>query len=243
MLEVQQITIRFGGLTAVNGVSLNVNEKEIVGLIGTNGSGKSTLFNVITGFYKPTFGKVIFKNIEITNRSPEKICKMGMSRTFQIMKPFGTMTVLQNVQVGAYFGRKIDEQKGNVRGQCLDILKLTSLYDKRNKLVKDLTFADQKRLELSRALSARPSLLLLDEVMTGLTPTETLQYVEMIKELRQKGLTILMIEHVMKAMMLLTDRIYVLNAGQMIAQGKPEEIATDANVIRSYLGTDQFARN
>jgi len=243
VLEVQSVTLRFGGLTALNGVSLNVKHHEIVGLIGTNGSGKSTMFNLITGFYKPQSGKILFNDTEITGKSPEKICKMGIGRTFQIMKPFGSLTVFQNVLVGSYFGKKREDHEKSFRDHCLEMLRLTNLYEKRNKLVRDLTFADQKRLELARALSARPSLLLLDEVMAGLNATETLQYVDMIKDLRQKGLTVLIIEHVMKAIMLLTDRIYVLNSGQLIAQGTPEEIANDANVIQSYLGTDQFARS
>jgi branched-chain amino acid transport system ATP-binding protein len=243
MLEVRNVGLKFGGLAALHDVSIEVREKEIVGLIGTNGSGKSTLFNVITGIYKPNSGKVLFKNIDITGKSPETICKMGISRTFQVMKPFGSLTVLQNLMVGAYFGKRKARGTSDVRNSCLEILKLTSLFEKRNRLVRGLTFAEQKRLELARALSIQPTLLLLDEVMAGLTPTETLAYVELIKDLRQKGVTILIVEHVMKAIMLLTDRIYVLNSGQLMAQGKPEEVANDSKVIQSYLGTDHFARS
>ena len=160
------------------------------------------------------------------------------------MKPFGNLTTLQNVMVGAHFGRKSenkDDGQKNITDYCLEILRLTKLYEKRNTLVRDMTFAEQKRLELARALSARPRLLMLDEVMAGLTQTEIVTYIELIRDLRKKGLTFLIIEHVMKAVMALTDRIYVLNAGQTIAEGAPQKVANDEEVIRLYLGTDKLA--
>ena len=235
------ITKSFGGLRALDGVDFQLHEKEILGLIGPNGAGKTTLFNLIAGVYKPDQGIICFRDEPVTGLRPDQICKKGIARTFQITKPFLGMSVLENAVVGSYFGHH--KRKG--LKQCIEhaegTLFLVGLEDKRNFLASQLTLGERKRLELARALSADPTVLLLDEVVAGLNPTEALDMVELIKKIRKEGVTILMIEHVMKAVMGASDRIIVLRHGQKIADASPEAIAVDKDVIEAYLGSGTYA--
>ncbi len=235
------VTKSFGGLRALDSVDFQLHEREILGLIGPNGAGKTTLFNLIAGVYKPDRGVVLFFDEPITGLRPDQICKRGIARTFQITKPFLGMSVLENAVVGSYFGHH--NRKG--LKQCIDhaqgTLFLVGLEDKKDVLASQLTLGERKRLELARALSADPTILLLDEVVAGLNPTEALDMVELIKKIRKEGVTILMIEHVMKAVMGASDRIIVLRHGQKIADGSPEAIAVNKDVVEAYLGSGTYA--
>jgi branched-chain amino acid transport system ATP-binding protein len=236
LLEVKNVCKSFGGLQALKDVSMAIMKGEILSLIGPNGSGKTTLINVITGFYKPDSGNVIFNGKIITNLKPHKICKLGIARTFQIVRPLKKMTVEDNVLAGLLFGRKrldIKEAKREVD----KILELTGLYGKKGQIVENLTMIDKRRLELARALACDPILVLADEVMAGLTPTEVNWVVEVLKRIREElGITFLIVEHVMSAVMQISDRVVVLNQGEIIADGKPEDVVKDENVIKAYLG-------
>jgi branched-chain amino acid transport system ATP-binding protein len=239
VLKLRGVTKNFGGVSAVNNVSLELFEGEVFGLIGPNGAGKTTLFNVIAGFYKPTQGKVIFNGRDISGKPPYKICKLGLGRTFQIVKPFGDLTVLENVMIGALNrtqNMKVAREKAN------EILDITRLADKRDKVAGCLNIVDRKQIEIARALATKPDVLLLDEVMAGLNPSESAEVVEMIQHLRKvTGISLLLIEHVMSVVMKLSDRVCVLDHGELIAQGKPTEIAQDERVIKSYLGDRYYA--
>lgn len=240
ILEVQELTKSFGGLKAVENVSFKVRKEEILSLIGPNGAGKSTIFNLICGFYRPDSGLINFKGKNIVGDSPTKICKLGIGRTFQIVKPFNSLTVLQNVMVGAFFGKNRREKK-NLTDECVEILRFVDLYSKKESLVDTLTIADKKRLEFARALATGPELLLLDEVMAGLNPVETQHIMEIIKKIREKEITIFLVEHVMRAVMTLSDRVTVISYGKKIAEGKPEEVANNKAVIDAYLGAGTIA--
>ena len=233
MLEVKGLTKRFGGLLAVSAVDLEVAKGEIVSLIGPNGAGKTTLFASISGFLKLDEGAVNLDGHSIMNMKSHKICQQGMVRTFQITQPFATLNTLENIMVGAYANtssKKIAQMNAE---RVADILGMTSLL---YQTADGLTVAARKRLELARALATNPKLLLLDEVMAGLNPTEIDEIVEVIKGIRDNGVTIFLIEHVMKAVVNLSDRTYVLNDGKLIAQGTPQSVASDPVVIEAYLG-------
>ncbi len=233
MLETNKIEKKFGGLTAVNSVDMRVYEGETIGLIGANGAGKTTLFNMIAGFFKPSSGKITFMDKDITGLAAHKICHMGIGRTYQIVRPFASLTVVENTMVGAMIREK-DVERARKRSE--KILKFLGMEKRMNVVGKDLNLPELKRMEVARALATEPKLLLLDEVMAGLTPTDSAVFIELVRKIKDSGVTIIIIEHVMKAVMSLSDRIYVLNQGKLIAQGSPQEVAKSPEVIKSYLG-------
>jgi branched-chain amino acid transport system permease protein len=237
--EVQTLNKRFGGLVAVKDMSFWIRKGEILGLIGPNGAGKTTIFNLITGFLPPDSGKIEFKGERITGlKPPHQICLKNIGRTFQLVKPFKDMTVVENVMVGAFARIKKAEEARREAGEILDFIGLSR---HRDSLASSLTIADRKRLELGRALATRPELLLLDEVVAGLNPRETGEIIEIIKAISNRGITLLMIEHVMKAVMTLSHRIVVVHHGEKIAEGIPAEISKDKRVIDAYLGEEYLA--
>lgn len=237
ILEGEGVRKHFGGLAAVTHVDFHIDQGKILGLIGPNGAGKTTLFNLISGSLLPTSGVIRFKGENITGLRPHKICKRGMARTFQLVKLFGNMTVLENVLLGSLFGTSMVMRESNAKRESLELLEFVGLSAMEGVLARDLTMANQKRLEVARALATKPELLLLDEVMAGLTPTEVGSAIELIRKIGNRGITVFMIEHVMKAIMTVSDRIIVLHHGEKIAEGIPEEIATNPKVIEIYLGT------
>jgi len=233
ILKVKNLTMRFGNLTAVDDVSLSVRQGEIIGLIGPNGAGKTTFFNCLTGYLNPRSGSVRFANHDITGLRPNRICKVGLARTFQIVQVFKEMTTWENVIVGA-FCRTTDAARAY--DQTLEILKFTGLYEKKDFLVGNLTIADQKRLEISKALATQPSLLMLDEAMAGLNATETNEAIELIKKIRDRGITLMIVEHVMEVIMSISERVVVFDSGKKIAEDTPDKIVKDPRVIEAYLG-------
>ena len=233
MLEVRDISKAFGGLKAVDHASLDVRQGEIVGLIGPNGAGKTTLFATVAGFHRPDAGTVAFDGKAITGLAPHRICAAGMVRTFQITQPFAGISVRENIMVGAYF-RTADRRLAAREAEA--VAAMVGMADQLDRRGSDLTVAGRKRLELARALATGPRLLLLDEVMAGLNPTEIVEIVEVIKAIRSSGVTILLIEHVMQAVTSLAERVYVLNQGRMIAEGSPAAIAENPQVVEAYLG-------
>lgn len=238
ILSVSHVTRRYGGLVAVNDVSMCVNRGEIIGLIGPNGAGKTTLFNMISGMQKCNSGKIVFDNNDITRASVDKICKAGIGRTFQIVQPFENLTVLENVMVGAFVHTNNVE---TARSRALDILELVGMSALKDAPGRGLSLQYMKCMEVARALATNPKLLLLDEVMAGLNPTGVEAFVKTIKKIRDSGVTILVIEHVIRAIMSLSDRIYVLDQGRLIAEGQPETVMSNPEVIKSYLGAKKYA--
>jgi len=236
ILEGEGVTKYFGGLAAVSHVDFNVGQGEVVGLIGPNGAGKTTLFNLISGALVPKPGVISFKGEKITGLKPHQICRMGVARTFQSVKVFANMPVLENVLLGSLFGTSTGMSPADAAREATELLEFVELSAVRATPAKDLTLANQKRLEVARALATKPELLLLDELMAGLNPTEVAQAMELVTRIRDKGITVFMIEHVMKAIMSVCDRIMVLHHGEKIAEGTPQEIATSKTVIEVYLG-------
>jgi branched-chain amino acid transport system ATP-binding protein len=239
ILEVIGLTKKFRGLTALDNITLSIEEGKVIGLIGPNGSGKTTLFNVICGFYKPDKGEVRFDGRRISGLSPTDICRLGIGRTFQIVKPFHTMTVMDNLRVAAIYSRRWKGQ--DIRKKCEEILKITGLYELSNIQASMLTLAHRKRLELARALATNPKLILLDEILAGLNLVEIGEGLEAIRKVIKMGVTVFMIEHIMKAIMSISDRVIVLHHGEMIAEGKPQEVSEDKKVIEAYLGGEIYS--
>jgi len=237
ILEGEGIRKNFEGLTALANVDFHISRGEILGLIGPNGAGKTTLFNLISGSLVPTSGTIKFKGENITGLKPHRICRKGIARTFQLVKLFGNMTVLENILLGGLFGPSTASPRSHIKKACSELLEFVGLSEMKENLAKDLTIINQKRLEVARALATKPELLLLDEFMAGLNPTEVALAIELIKKIRNLGVTIIMIEHVMKVIMDISDRIMVLHHGEKIAEGIPEEITANKMVIDVYLGT------
>jgi len=235
LLQVRGISKRFGGLQAVSDVSFNLGEGEILGLIGPNGAGKTTLFNLVNGVFKSDTGTITFWGKDITGCSPDQVVHLGLARTHQIVRPLSGMSVLENVIVGACFGREHQSMR-EARATALEVLERVGLADRANSSARALTLAGKKRLEVARALAARPKLLLLDEVLAGLNPTEIGQMIALILSIRDGGVSVFMIEHVMQAIMNLSDRIVVLNLGRKIAEAPPAEVVKNADVVEAYLG-------
>ena len=233
LIEIKGITKSFGGLKAVDNFDLKIEEGQIVGLIGPNGAGKSTIFNLITGMFSVDSGEILFNGENIAHCKPYQICRKGIGRSFQVVKPFADMTVMDNVMVGAFC--RVEATK-EARERAMEVLEFVKLDEKMNFLTKNLTMADKKCLELARALATKPKLLLLDEVMAGLNPKETEDTISLIRKIQEDGITLLIIEHVMRVIMTLPERISIIHHGRKIAEGIPREVAVDERVIKAYLG-------
>ncbi len=235
VLELKKVTKSFGGLIAVNNVSLVLNKGEILGLIGPNGAGKTTLFNLIGGNFRPDSGSIKYKDQNIIGLRSHEVTRQGLTKTFQIVKPFAGLSVIENVMIGAFLKTN---QVSQAKKQARQVIEFVGLSEFADQQASTLTTAGRKRLELARALSTQAEVLLLDEVMAGLTPTESVNMVKLIHEIRERGITLLIIEHVMQAIMKLSDRIIVLHHGELIGEGKPKAIAKDEKVIKAYLGEE-----
>jgi len=240
LLQVQGVTKHFGGLLALSQVTFDLPEGQILGLIGPNGAGKTTLFNIINGVYKPDEGRIFFRGQDVSGKKPYQLAKMGMARTHQVVRPLNELTVRENVMAGACFGHE-NQPLGRAASIAGEVLEFVGLAARAGQLASSLNVAQKKRLEMARALAARPYLLLLDEVLAGLNSSEIDGMAQTVLKIREQGVTILMIEHVMKAVMNVSDRIMVLDYGLQIAEGSPQEIAKNERVIEAYLGDPKLA--
>jgi len=238
LLEVKNLTKSFGGLRAVDNVSFHVEEDEIFGLIGPNGSGKTTIFNCINNYFPVTAGDIVFKGKTIKGLKTYKICRLGIGRTFQVVKPLSRMTVLGNVTASAFCRARTMEE---AQGEAYRVLEFCGLVHEKDKLAKSLPLGGRKRLEIARALATKPELLLLDETAAGLNPTELDAAIELMRKIRDKGITILIVEHIMKVIMTISNRVHAINFGQTIAEGTPQNVASNPVVIEAYLG-DGYAQ-
>lgn len=235
LLTVVDVSKTFGGLKALNSVTFEVNKGEIIGLIGPNGAGKTTLFNIISGFYLPDGGSIFFKGNNVIGLKPHQMCKRGLARTFQIVKSLEALTVRHNIRIAAYNSFHSRKEADDQATKIMSFLKIGSQEDK---IAESLTIGDRKRLEVARALATEPDIILLDEVMAGLTETEINDFLLIIRKISERGVTILMIEHIMKVIMSLSERVIVINYGEKIAEGDPKEIAVNKKVIDAYLGEE-----
>jgi branched-chain amino acid transport system ATP-binding protein len=238
LLSIKKVSMFFGGLAAISDVSFEIRKGEILGLIGPNGAGKTTMFNVVNGFYKPTKGEVFFNDRKISGLRPHQICKLGIARTFQVVKPLQRMSVLDNVIASAFLRKKSRVQAEEV---AMETIGFTGLIDDRNVISKSLPLGKRKKLEIARALATQPELLLLDESFAGLNPHELDESIGIIRRIKERGITIMIIEHHMKVIMSISDRIVVLNYGEKIAEGTPHEIAHNPLVVEAYLGEEKSA--
>jgi branched-chain amino acid transport system ATP-binding protein len=238
ILETKHLSMHFGELAALESVNLSVNRGEILGLIGPNGAGKTTFFNCITGFLNATRGDIVFDGQDITRLGPHTVCRLGICRTFQIVQSFSEMSVLENVMMGAFCRHARTKVAGE---RAEEILEFTGLAGKRHQLAGSLTLADQKRIELARTVATEPKVMLLDEVMAGLNPTETEEAIGLIRRIHEKGMTLVVVEHVMEVIMNISHRIAVFDSGKLIAEGAPEEVVRNERVIKAYLGEEYHA--
>ena len=236
LLEVNNVTKHFGGLAALSGVSFKLEEGCILGLIGPNGAGKTTLFNCLAGTLRVTSGSVLFDGIDITGMKPFMIARLGLARSYQISRPFGSMTTLQNAMVGGFRGNRSYDKAESIATETLELVRLSG---KKDIAAKHLNIGELKKLELAKALATRPRLLLLDEVMAGLTPAEVIEMAGIIKIINNSGVTLIIIEHIMEAVMSLSKRILALNFGEKIAEGTPSEVSANKEVIEAYFGSDE----
>lgn len=242
LLEVNNLSKSFGGLLALSGLSFSVQKGDVVGLIGPNGSGKSTAFNIVAGTFPPTAGRVILDGEDITGLSADRVSARGVARSFQLVRPFLHLTALQNVMAGRMYGHEPIASRKQAKVEALEILEFVGLREKQDLKASNLTVMERKWLEMGRALATRPKLLLLDEFMAGLTPTEVNAAMELIAGLKDRGITVIVVEHIVKAVMNLSSHVIVLNAGTKIAEGTPQEVSSNPQVIKAYLG-ERYAAN
>lgn len=236
LLEAHGITKKFGGLVAVDDLDIQVETGEIVGLIGPNGAGKTTAFNLISGFMKPTAGEVYFKGKNITDLRPDQVCKLGLARTFQVVKPFAQLSVSENIMVGAY---NRTNSKKEARKRVEEIIHFLGMEDVADEPAGSLSVAYRKRLEIAKTLATEPDIILLDEGMAGLRPKETDEIIDLVRQVSQRGISLLIVEHVMKVIMTLAERIVVIHHGKKLAEGTPKEITSNPEVIDAYLGEEE----